>query len=218
MTFGSSIPRPNRWLLDPAAMKSPFFLTAAGALLLILAGSLLLPRSKEARSSLENSPADRATSRLAKGHGTQSVAPPRADAEPVDRTVELGDDELAAILSTIEEASVTYDSKALPLIEPFLLHADPRVRQAAMNGMIVLGEAAAGPLLRKAAGKAPSPREAVALADAADFVELPSGTFVPKERTAPGTRTPMEANPAERTKSRLPPPVVPEVPPSSPVE
>ena len=198
-------------------MKSPLFLTAAGALLLVLAGGLFLPRSNEGESSLENRPAHRATSQRAKGQWTQSVAQPRADAEPVGRTVELENDELAAILTTIEEASVTYDSKALPLIEPFLLHADPRVRQAAMNGMIVLGEAAAGPLLREAAGKAPSPREAFALADAADFVELPSGTFIPKERTAPGTRKPVEANAAERTKSRHPPPVVPEVAPLAPV-
>lgn len=199
-------------------MKSRLILTAAGALLLIVAGALLLPRDEGGRPSIGNPPALQAAPRVAEGHGTRSVAQPRADAEPVGRTVDLEDDELAAILTTIEEASVTYDSKALPLIEPFLLHADPRVRLAAMNGMIVLGEAAAGPLLRKAAGTAASPKEAVALAEAADFVELPSGTFVPKDRTAAGTRKPVEGEPGARSRSRRSPSPGPAEAAPSPVE
>lgn len=79
------------------------------------------------------------------------------------------------ILKKIEDAAVTYDAKALPQIEPYLSHADAEIREAAKNGMINLGDAAAGPLLRKAAKNAPTPQEAVALLEAADYVELPSG-------------------------------------------
>jgi hypothetical protein len=77
------------------------------------------------------------------------------------------------ILGQIEDASVTYDAKALPLIEPYLLNPDPVVREAAKNGMINLGDAAAGPLLREASRHAYTPQEAVALSEAADYVELP---------------------------------------------
>jgi hypothetical protein len=82
-----------------------------------------------------------------------------------------------SILEEIQDATVTYDAAELPKIETYLLHPDLEIRQAAMNGMIVLGDKAAGPLLRKAAALAPSPQEAVALLEAADYIELPSGTL-----------------------------------------
>ena len=179
-------------------MKSRTALIAGGALLLIAAGGMLWPQSEEAGPTVKTSRASQATPQVAAGKDRGRLAPPEADAEP--SATGLRDEERSAILNTIEQASVTYDAKALPLIEPYLLHQDPEVRLAAMNGMIVLGEAAAGPLLRKAAEKSTSPKEAVALSEAADFVELPSGTFVPKERTSPGTRKPRE--PGERLKSR----------------
>ena len=87
-----------------------------------------------------------------------------------------------AILGEIEDASVTYDPIALPRIEPYLRHGDPEIREAARNGMIVLGDAAAGPLLRKASDDAATPQEAVAFIEAADYVELPSGTLILRER------------------------------------
>lgn len=77
------------------------------------------------------------------------------------------------ILGKIQDAAVSYDAAELPKIEPYLLHPDQEIRQAAMNGMITLGDKAAGPLLRKAAASAPTPQEAVALMEAADYVELP---------------------------------------------
>ena len=117
----------------------------------------------------------------------------------------LSEEQRADIAKKIEEASVMYDAKALPLIEPYLLHPDPEVRTAALNGMITLGEAGAAPLLREAAKKAATPKEAVAMGEAADYLELPSGTFVPKERTAAGTRTPLEGKATERTRPRFKP-------------
>ena len=123
---------------------------------------------------------------------------------PKDQAI-LEDEERAVLLSKIEQFAVTYDAKALPEIEPYLLHPDPDVRAAALNGMIILGDAAAAPLLRKAADKAPSPKEAVALTEAADYVELPSGTFIPKERAAPGTRKPRDEAKKEPARRRLTP-------------
>ncbi len=189
-----------------------------GAVLLIVAGVMLVPRSKEAQPSSDSSRTIQATPQVTKSHEHDSVAQPKADAEAVAKDAKLPDEERAAILNEIEQASVTYDAKALPSIERYLLHSDPEVRVAAMNGMIVLGDAAAGPLLRQAAEKAPSPKEAVAMAEAADYVELPSGTFVPKDRTAAGTRKPLEGKPGERSRPRLTPSAKPKEDSSLPAE
>lgn len=79
-----------------------------------------------------------------------------------------------AALEAMHAAVVTYDPKSLPLISPYLNDEDEAVRAEALNGMLRMGEAAAAPLLRAAADKARSPREALAMLDAADFLELPS--------------------------------------------
>lgn len=199
-------------------MKSRTLLAAGGAVLLMGAGALLLPRSNEAQPSIENPRTSTATARVAKSNDRSPVTPPKEAAEPVENDRGLPDEERAAILTAIEQASVTYDSNALPLIEPYLTHPDGEVRLAAMNGMVVLGEAAAGPLLRKAAESAPTPKEAVALAEAASFVELPSGTFVHKNRTSPGIRKPLQAKPAERPGLRHLPSAKAKKDSSSPVE
>ena len=87
------------------------------------------------------------------------------------------------ILESIHEAAISYSAEELPKIQPFLLHSDPEVRAAALQGMITLGDAAAAPLLRNAALLATSPEEATALRQAADYVELPSGSLItPKAR------------------------------------
>ncbi len=49
---------------------------------------------------------------------------------------------------------------------------------------MTLGDAAASPLLRKAAENAYSPHEAVAMLEAADYLELPSGTLPPIDKAA----------------------------------
>jgi hypothetical protein len=117
----------------------------------------------------------------------------------------LSDDQRREILGKIEQASVTYDPKGLPLLEPYLLHPDPEVRTAALNGMIVLGEAGGAPLLREAAKKASTPKEAVALTEAADYLELPAGSFIPAERTAEGARLPNSGEAGQRSRPKLVP-------------
>lgn len=138
---------------------------------------------------------------LSKSGGRTVGSAPRQEAESSERPESLSEEKRIAIFNEIEQASVTYDAKALPQIERYLLHPDPEVRAAAMNGMIVLGDSAAAPLLRAAAEKAPTPKEAVALGEAADYMELPAGTFVPKERAGQGKqRKPLDGRPAERKR------------------
>lgn len=87
------------------------------------------------------------------------------------------------VLEFIHEAAISYSAEELPKIQPFLQHPDPEVRAAALQGMITLGDAAAAPLLRNAAQFAISAEEAAALRQAADYVELPSGSLLtPKAR------------------------------------
>lgn len=85
--------------------------------------------------------------------------------------------EVERILETMREAAITYDPAGLSKIEPYLLHSDVEVRKAAINAMITLGHASAGPLMRKAAASAYTPYEAVNLLEAADYVELPSAVI-----------------------------------------
>lgn len=80
-------------------------------------------------------------------------------------------------LERMHEASITYDRAQLKIIQPYLTHPDAELRSAAINAMVVLGDASAGPMLREASKTAPSPREAVAMEEAADYVELPSADF-----------------------------------------
>jgi hypothetical protein len=76
-------------------------------------------------------------------------------------------------LEKIHDASVSYDPAELPVIRPYLLSSDPELRAAAVDAMIVLGDASAGPMLREAAKSLASEEEAKQMLKAADYVELP---------------------------------------------
>jgi hypothetical protein len=91
----------------------------------------------------------------------------------------------------LEAAILTYDASALPVIAPFLVHEDPELREAAREGLLQMGLGEAVPLLREAAAKMKDPREAVALLDAAEFLELPPGT-IGGGRPRPSTNIPAE--------------------------
>lgn len=86
----------------------------------------------------------------------------------------------SATLETIRRAAARYDASAAPELDRYLLNADPEVREAARDGMVQAGDAAAVPYLRAAAGKMKDPREAILLLDAADFLELPAALPVKK--------------------------------------
>lgn len=82
------------------------------------------------------------------------------------------------IVEVIDDAAISYDAKELPKIQPFLTHSDPEVREAAVNGIMVLGDPAGAPMLRAAAKLALTPEEAVALNESAAYLELPSGSML----------------------------------------
>jgi hypothetical protein len=118
-------------------------------------------------------------------------------------------------LAAIQEASISYDPKELPKIKPYLQHPDAEVRAAALNGILVLGDAAGAPILREAAKRAPTPQEAVKLLETADYLELPSASLLPRRKK--GASTPGAAAPRKSTirPGNLPPrsaPVAPGAP------
>lgn len=85
--------------------------------------------------------------------------------------------EREAAIEKMNEASTSYDAAELPIIRPYLESSDPELREAAIDAMINLGDASAGPMLREAAQKLDSDIEAKKMMDAADYVELPSANF-----------------------------------------
>jgi hypothetical protein len=95
-----------------------------------------------------------------------------------------------ALLEAINDVAITYDPVELPKIKPYLLHPDPEVRKAALDGMVVLGDAAAAPLLRDAARQVASSKEAIEMMQAAEFLELPSATGLIKDGVAKPKGTP----------------------------
>jgi hypothetical protein len=76
------------------------------------------------------------------------------------------------VLEVLSDAATSYDPAELPVIEPYLRDADAEIRQAALDSMIILGDAAGAPMLRAAAATA-TPAEAEKLLKAAAFLELP---------------------------------------------
>lgn len=92
--------------------------------------------------------------------------------------------EFDAAINDIDGAATSYDAEELPVLEYYLYDQDPEIRKAALDGMLILGDKAASPLLRKAAENAYSPHEAVAMLEAADYLELPSGKLPPIDKNA----------------------------------
>jgi len=82
-------------------------------------------------------------------------------------------DDKEAIFTAIHEAAITYDAGSLSLISPHLSSSDAEVRAAAVDGIMLLGDAAGAPLLRKAADQARNAAEEADLRAKADYLELP---------------------------------------------
>lgn len=107
----------------------------------------------------------------------------------------------AAIIEKIHDASTTYDAAYLPVIKPYLLDADPEIRENAVNAMIVLGDASAGKMLRDAAIQMKTAEDVKMMLEAAEFVELPEADlkkFIkrkpPEGETDPGEPRPPRPN------------------------
>ncbi len=163
-------------------MKHLGWMVLVAAILLVvgfLAGELAKrPASNAAEATHANSPPGDLLSDSAKGEESLAARQPP---EPASGEGELraapADSSKEAIFESIHEASTLYDTSALPLIEPYLSHADLEVRAAAVEGLVALGESGGSSLLRSAASKLADPREAVTYLDAADYLDLPPTTM-----------------------------------------
>ncbi len=91
------------------------------------------------------------------------------------------------VLTDIENAAISYDAEELPILESYLYDPDPEIRAAALDGMLMLGDGKASPLLRTAAENAYTPYEAVAMLEAADFLDLPEMKVLPITKSTSGT-------------------------------
>ena len=76
-------------------------------------------------------------------------------------------------LTFLHETSITYDTAELPKIQPYLLSPDAEVQKAAVDAMVVLGEAAAAPMLREASRQTMDTDTVMEMLKAADYLELP---------------------------------------------
>jgi hypothetical protein len=81
--------------------------------------------------------------------------------------------EMDRALQTIEQASISYDPAQLPAIRPYLYHPAKEVREAALQGIVNLGDASGARLLRDAANIAASTEEKLELLKMAEYLELP---------------------------------------------
>jgi hypothetical protein len=76
-------------------------------------------------------------------------------------------------LAFLHDTSVTYDPAELPKIQPYLLSSDKEVQMAAINAMVVLGDAGASPMLREASRQITDTDVVMEMLKAADYLELP---------------------------------------------
>lgn len=173
-------------------MKSRFLFTTAGFLLLIAFVLLLLNWSAEDPPAYDSADPQPRPSARSLSISNSPPAPRNGNNTNTLPAFPVGKED---ILAVIHEASVTYDPRQLPKIAAFLHHPDAQIRQGAIDGMIVLGDSAAAPLLREAAQSASSPQEAVALENAAAYIELPSARNVLPGKKNQSTVHPIEQDP-----------------------
>lgn len=111
-----------------------------------------------------------------------SITPARSDA-PADTittvdqalTADTANSEPArlAVLEMIDDATTTYSVEGITVLGPMLRHPDYEIREAAIEGMVQLGETSGSKTLREAARRTSDPRQAARMLEAADFLELP---------------------------------------------
>lgn len=161
--------------------------TTLGAVLLIVAVLVLWNKQqKEAPRPNQELSNDKNSSRPSNADSTSPVGKQEVSRKPPTSDTGNPDDTKEVILEKIHNTSVTYDPKELPKIVPYLNHDDPEVRRAAIDGMIVLGDSSAGNYLRAASKTARTPHEAVALEEAANYIELPpSKNFKLRKKVQP---------------------------------
>lgn len=105
------------------------------------------------------------------GAGRAEVAPSLQEALQADTTRDEAAREV--VLEAIEDAMTTYSPEGFPVLTPLLAHPDREVREAAIEGIVQIGEPSGAAILRAAAKKARDPRDAEDMLEAAKFLELP---------------------------------------------
>jgi hypothetical protein len=157
--------------------KNILFLAIAIAAILVAlkltSGKKMDPLPKSATQTatrLENQHSSNADKPLNSAGESAAVDPlptdPNLAAAELEKRRELA-------IEKMHEASISYDAAELPVIQPYLESPDPQLRAAAVDAMVVLGDASAGPMLRDAAKKLKSEEEAKKMEKAADYIELP---------------------------------------------
>ena len=81
------------------------------------------------------------------------------------------------VITILRNASVTYSTSAVPIIEEYLLSEDATIRTEALSAMVHLGEASGAGALRKAAHKLKDPSESKEFLEMANYLELPSASL-----------------------------------------
>ena len=149
-----------------------------GCLLLLAAAVIfLISSSKEPAENLSASAPPKKEIRPTPNMVTPKILMSDRDFNAMNQTPEQKEaleKNRKAALEIMDDAATSYDAAELPKIQPYLVNPDPQLREAAMNAMIVLGDASAGAMMREAAKSMSSPEEAVKLLKSADYVELPS--------------------------------------------
>lgn len=107
-------------------------------------------------------------SNASKGATGKKVSP---SSEKNDNAKFLGNQD--ATLTFLHDTAVTYDEAELPKIQPYLLSPDAEVQKAAIDAMLVLGDAGAAPMLREASRQITDTDAAMEMLKAADYLELP---------------------------------------------
>jgi len=93
-------------------------------------------------------------------------------------------DRLATAQAMIESAALRYEPSAVKDIKPWLLDTDPQIRQAARDGLVMLGESDAIPFLRDAASRLKDTEEIASFHEAADLLSLPAWSESDEARQA----------------------------------
>lgn len=173
-----------------------------GGLALVVAASVLLLSREEPTPTqrVEPPPSPQASASAARPsvltETRASAAADRPARAPVlvsvtEESVDpAAEEQKFALLNALHEAASTYSPEGIPLIEPSLYSSDRQIREAAADAMVALGETEGAKVLRQAAAKARDPREAVALIERAEYLELPPGRLLLREKNPNPTRAP----------------------------
>lgn len=152
-------------------------LTISGGVLLLVAVALVL------RSPDKPEPTPEKKAIQVKESASRPLKRPESSAPMIDPGKVAGETTNAspnksgqAALDEVFKLSVQNSEESVPLIAPYLIDPDQKVRAAALEAMLNNGKTSGAAQLRKAAEKLEDPVEAAAYIKGAEYLELPSAT------------------------------------------